>query len=406
MKKNYVMTALLTLSLAMGACYDDDDLWNKVDELETKVEANAADIATLSALVDALNQGKVIVSTEQTENGYVLTFSDGSKVEVVNGRDGKDGTDGKDGADGSSGDSFFTSVEEKEDVVVITLADGRVIELPKVSYRVLTFEDEDVKFAPYTITGYDAASSSYYSHSVSCWTDLVDTPEYGGPLTYGDMGFSGEMRGCDYYWCDDNNTFLASELPVNYGSRVYWSGGHVVSNYASEDYTTYGTYSNQQTVYGKGQVYAETKTGGHNGSANFAMHYGYRDNSPYNMTENLPCIYFKDNVARVIDHMYVNNSCYAIACYMDGNGLTAKIGEEDWVKVVATGYGLDGKVTGTAEVYLCDGPSKIITEWTKWELAGLGKVWKVEFNITGSSDNGYGFSQPAYFAYDDVAVRF
>ena len=28
------------------------------------------------------------------------------------------------------------------------------------------------------------------------------------------------------------------------------------------------------------------------------------------------------------------------------------------------------------------------------------------FNVTGSSDNGYGFSQPAYFAYDDVAVRF
>ena len=26
--------------------------------------------------------------------------------------------------------------------------------------------------------------------------------------------------------------------------------------------------------------------------------------------------------------------------------------------------------------------------------------------MTGSSDNGYGFSQPAYFAYDDVAVRF
>lgn len=36
----------------------------------------------------------------------------------------------------------------------------------------------------------------------------------------------------------------------------------------------------------------------------------------------------------------------------------------------------------------------------------LGEVTKIEFNITGSSDNGYGFSQPAYFAYDDVAVRF
>jgi hypothetical protein len=39
-------------------------------------------------------------------------------------------------------------------------------------------------------------------------------------------------------------------------------------------------------------------------------------------------------------------------------------------------------------------------------LTSLGKVVKVDFNILGSSDNGYGFSQPAYFAYDNVAVRF
>lgn len=45
-------------------------------------------------------------------------------------------------------------------------------------------------------------------------------------------------------------------------------------------------------------------------------------------------------------------------------------------------------------------------DWTRWDLSGLGKVLKVTFNVTGSSDNGYGFSQPAYFAYDDVAVRF
>ena len=73
---------------------------------------------------------------------------------------------------------------------------------------------------------------------------------------------------------------------------------------------------------------------------------------------------------------------------------------------MATGYGADGKKTGTAEIYLCNGPKNIVMDWTKWDLSGLGKVQKVTFNVTGSSDNGYGFSQPAYFAYDDVAVRF
>ena len=403
MKKNLFMMAFASLTLTMTACYDDDDLWNKVDELETKIEANEADIATLSTLVDALNQGRIIVSSEQTETGYVLTFNDGSQVEV---RNGKDGENGKDGLSGADGDSFFTSVEEKGNKVIITLADGRVIELPKMTYRILTFEDKDAKFSTFQITGYESSNDSYFSKDIDCWSDLIDTPEYGGPLIYGDMGMYGNGEGCDYYWYDENNTFLASELPVNYGSAVYWAGGHVISNYASDNYTKYGTYNNQQTVYGVGQEYAVTKTGGYNGSANFAMHYGYKDNSPYNMTENLPYIYFKDNVCRVIDHMYVNNSCYAMSCYMDGNGLTAKIGEEDWVKVVATGYDLNGNITGTSEFYMCDGPSKIITEWTKWDLSVLGKVWKVEFNITGSSDNGYGFSQPAYFAYDNVAVQF
>lgn len=136
------------------------------------------------------------------------------------------------------------------------------------------------------------------------------------------------------------------------------------------------------------------------------MHFGYKDNSPWNGTEFLPAISFADGEARVIDHMYVNNSAYAINCYMNGNGLTANIGEEDWVKILATGYDADGNETGTLEFYLVNGPDNIITEWAKWDLSGLGKVVSVEFNITGSSDNGYGFSQPAYFAYDDVAVRF
>lgn len=309
------------------------------------------------------------------------------------------------------GSSFTETKNPTKDLVVgattrikTKIAKDQLVKEPTYELRVLTFEDGTEKFETYTITGYDG--NDYYDHSVTKWSDLIDTPEYGGPLAYGDMGFSGEGRGCDYNWYDKNNTFLASEFPINYNSKVYWGGGHVISSYASEDYTTYGTYNNQQTVYGEGQEYGVTKTGGRNGSSNFAMHFGYKDGSPYNMTENLPYIYFKDNTPRIIDHMYVNNSAYAICCYMDGNGLTAKIGEEDWVKAIATGYDIDDNVTGTAEIYLCNGPDNIVTEWTKWDLTSLGMVYKVEFNITGSSDNGYGFSQPAYFAYDDVAVRF
>ena len=416
MKKLFAIFAVVALAASFSACsYDDSEIWDSVKDLEEQVAQNTEDIATLSALIDALNKGKVILSTEYTAEGVVLHFSDGSSVTIKNGTDGKDGAngkdgqDGEDGKDGQDGDSFFVSIEETDTTVIITLADGRVIVLPKATenneeqlpyeLRILSFEDGTEQFEAYTITGFDSATQSYYDHPVAKWSDLIDTPEYGGPLTYGDMGFSGEMRGCDYHWYDEGNTGLASEFPVNYGSKVYWGGGHVVSNYASTDYKTYGSYMHQMTVYGP-----EGK-GGHNGTPNFGIHYGYIDGSDYNMTEVLPYFYFMDGKARVIDHMWVNNSCYAISCFADGNGLTANIGENDYVKIVATGYTADGGTT-TSEFYLCNGPEHFVTEWAKWDLSELGAVVKVDFNILGSSDNGYGFSQPSYFAYDNVAVRF
>ena len=218
------------------------------------------------------------------------------------------------------------------DVDSVTFRRPEVVE-PELTYelRTLTFEDADAKFAEYEL--------AYCGATISTWSDLIASPEYGADMLYAMMTQSEDDR---YAWYDEGNTFLASELPYNYYDYVFWGGGHAISNYASSDYTTYGTYENQLTVYGNDQTYGETLTGGYNGSANFCMHFGYKDSSPYNGTENLPYIYFKDGTPRVIDYMYVNNSTYAISCYMDGNGLTAKIGPDDWVKVVAIGYDADG----------------------------------------------------------------
>ena len=53
-------------------------------------------------------------------------------------------------------------------------------------------------------------------------------------------------------------------------------------------------------------------------------------------------------MARVIDHMYVNNICYALNCYLNGNGLTANIGDDDGVKLIATGYNGETKTADTS----------------------------------------------------------
>lgn len=254
--------------------------------------------------------------------------------------------------------------------------------------RVLTFEDADAKFSPFTL--------DYCSKSINTWSDLIDNRQYGGALLYGDDGMGMDEP---YYWYDEGNTELMHVMQPAYGSYAYWSGGHAISNYATTDLSK-GDFMNQLNVYGN------EGAGGHNGSRNFAMHFGYKDNSAFGMIEDLPALEFYDGQARVIDHMWVMNSTYAMNCYISDSGLSDKIGPDDWVKLIATGYDADGNKTGEVSFYTCNGPANIVREWTKWDLSQLGAVAKVEFNVTGSSDNGYGFSQPGYFAYDDVAVRF
>ena len=537
-----ILFLLLTV-VTVCSCYNDDDLWDKVNDLdgrvgtlETTVKDMNTEITTLRSLVDALNQGKVITDTEQTTEGYTLTFSDGSKVSIKNGTNGTDapvigvkadedgvyywtittngttewlldaehklrvsgatpvmgvdsegywtvdtgegaqrinGTDGNPvKAEGKDGDSFFKSVVVKDNGVVVTLADGTSFTLPKATTLGIAFEDSDtgikagetktfkLKYtkvedcllvstpdewkatlnnaeftvtAPGTLTAdnrnaefkfiaSDAEGTckiiklSVYAYEIRTltfedadykgtgnyigkkdWSSLIDDPQYGGPLLYGASGAGPS----DYNWYDENNTFLQHEFPTNWGTTCYWGGGHAISNYVDMD-LAHGGFQYQLAVYYKDPA---TGNGGHNGSKNFCVHYGYTDNSGYS-GQNLPNIYFGDGVARVVDHMYVTMTTYLANCVANGNGLTAPAGEDDWVKLVAIGYDEDGNEVATRpEIYLVGAEGNIL-EWTKWDLSALGKVVKIDFNVTGSNDNGYGFSQPAYFAYDDVAVRF
>ncbi len=279
----------------------------------------------------------------------------------------------------------------------VYLIDGKYVnsldDIKPYELRILTFEDEDYK-----------GEGNYVG--TEDWSTLIDDPQYGGLLLYGDYGYGVDDIDYAYHWSDDNNTWLSNILSEGYGSWCYWSGGHAISNYGSGDVETYGGYESQLTVFKKNETDLVREGAGHNGSNNFAVHFGYADNSGFGLGEEaLPRLTFADGNARVIDHMYINATCYALNCYINGNNLTAAIGDEDWVKIVATGYknGEKGKIS---EFYLVNGPDHIIMDWTKWDLSSLGLVDEVTFNIMGSSDNGYGFSQPAYFAYDDVAVRF
>ena len=143
---------------------------------------------------------------------------------------------------------------------------------PDYELRVLTFEDADYKGG----TNFAGGNN---------WTSLIDSPQYGGKMLYGESGTGVDSVDAAYKWTDKNNTWLSNTLSEGYGSWCYWSGGHAVSNYVSGEISKYGGFESQLTVYKKDVSGLERTGGGHNGSNNFAVHYGYADNSGYGLTE-------------------------------------------------------------------------------------------------------------------------
>lgn len=75
---------------------------------------------------------------------------------------GEDGTDGTNGSNGSSGDSFFKNVAQTDDEVILTLANGTVISIPKVKeFAISISQTQNISLGSegvtltYTITGAD-----------------------------------------------------------------------------------------------------------------------------------------------------------------------------------------------------------------------------------------------------------
>ncbi|MCF0220490.1 MAG: DUF4465 domain-containing protein [Muribaculaceae bacterium] len=240
-----------------------------------------------------------------------------------------------------------------------------------------------------TLTFEDTAGSNY-------WGSKIDSPQYGGPLLYPSGSYI-------YTWCDSLNTKLRSAIPANYGEHKYWGGGVAISNYWN-GIESEGDYLHQLSVYVPNNQNSGINGHGYNNSNNFAVHFGYKDGSPYNFTENLPYIEFSDGIARKILGMYVNNTTYFVNVSKNGNDFSPAIGVRDYARVKAKGYKADGSVDST---YVFIGRyNNIVEDWTYWDLSSLDEVTKVEFNIESNVQTLYGMSLPAYFCYDNITVDF
>lgn len=288
--------------------------------------------------------------------------------------------------------------------------------------RVLTFEDEDAQFSEYSLDYAD----DWAGRTITTWSDLIDDPQYGGPLTYADY------MSAEYHWYDEGNTELAHTFPDNY-AYCFWGGGHAISNYWGAGWSDEDRDTHIAKYYGEDYVAENAGNDAmlgwfnlqmmvpvqpHSGD-NFAVHYGYKDFFTY--IENLPELRFEDGEMHVIDHMYVTNTNYTLNQLYNGvkseagnsfGGNWEGLTEDAWLKIVA--YGFDdvdadayAEPIDSVEFYLVQGEN-VVTDWQKWDLSALGEVAKVRFNFRYSDEMGgkYGFTIPGYFAYDDVAVRF
>ena len=307
--------------------------------------------------------------------------------------------------------------------VATKIAEANLVEPePELDYelRYLTFEDEDAKFEPYYLDYADGWSG----REICTWSDLIDSPQYSGPLMYGN-----DATDAMYYWYDEGNTGLYHMFPDNY-NYCFWGGGHAISNYwgagyADEDRNDHITkyygpdyvndHAGQDWALGWFCVQLMTPVKAHSGD-NFAVHYGYKDE--WSFIENLPEWTFYDCEPRVIDHMYVTNTNYTLNQLYNGvnseegnnfGGTWTGLNDDAWLKIVAYGFESvdDEEPVSEVEFYLVNG-TNVVEDWQKWDLSGLGKVAKVRFNFLYSEAMGgsYGFTIPGYFAYDDVAVRF
>lgn len=338
---------LMAGTLAVSCIFEYETQFSQLEDLAASIQG----------------QDAVVSVTPNADGGYDIKFKELGDVTIKKGVPGPEGE--------------IKAVTQDPDNFLFVFSNGTVISLPRYYETcVLTFEDADYK-GPSNIKSY--------------WSSLIDEPQYGGPLLYG--------NGCT--WADENNTFLSgSVLPYD---AITWSGGLsgggiAISNYA-DGMLTGSDYTHQLEVYNPALDGAGRQGSGNNGSDNFAIVY---DGGAWGTN---PAAIVMKNGKTVVESVYVNNTCYVLNSLINGDGYNPPMAADGYFKVTATGYA-DGEATGSEDFILASN-DEYVTFWVMWDLSSLGAVDKIVFTLSGSPDlyGPYGFNAPAYVAVDDITVR-
>ena len=108
--------------------FEDNESGNLIDPFEQRV-------SEMEVVMKAYNDKLLIDSIIQNENGYLVTFSDGSQVTIVNTTINQPGVDSK---------IYIQDVSIGEDMVTFILTDGSTFSIPFLSTLSIEFDTEDL----------------------------------------------------------------------------------------------------------------------------------------------------------------------------------------------------------------------------------------------------------------------
>lgn len=105
----------------------------------------------------------------------------------------------------------------------------------------------------------------------------------------------------------------------------------------------------------------------------------------------------------VVRGFWYTNNAWTVYAILNGDGMTpGKFDTTDWLKCTVTGTTASG-TTATVDIDLAK-EGTYVQDWQWADLSALGKVVSLSFSFTGSKNNDYGLTTPAYMCIDDLTL--
>lgn len=214
----------------------------------------------------------------------------------------------------------------------------------------------------------------------------------------------------------NNQVATFEDLPLE--KESFWNGSDGTGGFTSgmyhfengcDDYGTYlyayGFYYSNMTL----ATFAEYATDQYNscvghgaeGSATYAV-FNLNAYNPKGIQ-----VLTDTGEGAIISGCYVTNAASAYKSMLNGDDYAKKFEAGDWFKVTFIGKDATGAETGCVDFYLADFRQEayIVNDWQWVDLSSLGKVARIDFDMSSSDSGQWGMNTPAYFCLDNFGAE-